>query len=238
MSSAKLLFAVFLFLLAPAAYASPVQYSDWTGTFNPKIYPDGQTSADFKYLLDFNLDNLIVTVDNDTANVSGSFAGSITDQGQNTVGQATANLDIDFFGLDVPPANQVPGRQILALGVEGKSTSAGNLDFILDLDNQPLEAENIDVYGGFLNPAPTNGQFGFLAGTSFNFLLQQFGDEIIFDIWVKSSQDMPFTIGNEPFRLVGDIHGNTAVPEPGSMLLLGSGLLGAAYSRRQKRAKG
>ena len=222
--------------VAQTAVAAPVQYSNWSGDFKPKFFPNDLNEDFTEFVLDFDLSGLVVTLDQMTgeANLSGDFMGNILDPNDSIIGTSTASLNLDFFGLDTPPATQPPGRNIVAVGVEGSSTSAGSLAFALNFNNAPLEAENIDVFGGFLNPSPTNGQFGFLAGTAFNFLLQQVGSELVIDVWVKSSKDQPFTISNDPFRITGDIHGKTEIPEPGSMLLLGSGLLGVMARRRRK----
>lgn len=225
-------------LSVPSSFATDINFSDWTGGYAPWIYESGKSaSQDFEYRIHYGLPNNNLSVSlhehDRAATVTGEFSGEIRDLQGNILGTSTGVLDMVFNDLEFHPDNY---DNIYAVGFQGTSTSSGTFSFQMHFDNAPLEAETIDVYGGFANPAADNGDYGYLNGSPFNFLFEREGDEFDFDIWVKSLPGQQFTVSNTPLNFHGDIHGRTAVPEPGSMILLGSAALGLAARRKRQKA--
>ena len=222
-------------LFAASAQATQLEYKFDSGTFYPRFYEAGTTAGDYTYRSAFDLSGLTLTLDTDdgSARLFGDFEGALQDRSGATIGTSTASLDLTFLDLEFGPTVGDPNKPIVAIGREGTSTSDGTFSFQLDFDNRPLEAETINVYGGFANVGANHAKFGDIAGIPFNFLLRENGQ---FDVWVKSQPGGNFTLFNEPFQLHGDIHGTTEVPEPATMALLSAGLWGLVRRRKQKAA--
>lgn len=231
----KLLFAGLLATalvpVAPAV-ANTIEVGFTDGAFAPRYYEEGTVASDYTYKTVYDLSDLTLTLNTDTgvANLEGDFSGDLLDANDDVIGTSVASLDLTFMGLEINPSVGDPNNPILALGREGTSTSSGELFFQFDFTTGNPEAETLDVFGGFAQPGPNHRSFADLAGESFNFILRENGK---FDVWVKSLAGQNFTLSHDPFNLHGDIHGNTEVPEPATMLLLGAGVLGGALKRKK-----
>ncbi len=215
-----------------SASATTLELGFNSGTFGPRFYEEGTVASDYTYRALFDLSDLTLTLDKDTGIgiLDGDFTGDLQDRDGNVIGSSVASLDLTFTGLEIYPDVGDPNNPILALGREGTSTSSGEFFFQFDFNTGNPEAETLDVFGGFAQPGANHRSFGDLAGESFNFILRENGK---FDVWVKSLAGKNFTLSNEPFNLHGDIHGNTEVPEPATMLLLGAGVLGGVLKRKK-----
>jgi len=229
-----------LFSAVPqAAQADSFSLSHDSRGFHPRIFQSDTTARNFDYVLDFNLVNstLEVTFDRDagTARVFGYRSGDILGSDRATVlGTASGFLDLTFEGLRFDEI--AGGQDVYAVGYAGEASSAGDFNIWLDFDNvKGIQDLNLDVYGGFvdLDTAGRNAQnrYGFL-GNDFNFVFTERDGILALDAWVKSTDN--FTLpGLGEFALHGDIHGQTEVPEPSTLLLLGAGAVGLAFRKRQ-----
>ena len=218
---------IFFVSFAPVASAATLEFNHWKGDFKPVFYGKGHKPHNYLFYLDFDLSGLSVSLDTHSgaASVEGSFTGDIVSRWGHNWGEATANLDLDFYDLETDPAFGPRRGEVVAIGLEGESTSAGTLDLALDFRFFHDQDLDIDVFGGFLPPR----RHSFFHPFSINFLIVEKNGKHTLDFWVKS--DGHFHIGHHPYKLYGDVIGHskkppTAIPEPGSLVLLGCALLG------------
>ena len=160
-----------------------------------------------------------------TGTFSGLTAGSITTTGGNTVidftgGTASMYLDSaqNFSATNAATASD--GTKVL------------DLNFVPGINTDPADPlKSSTTFQGTLTSltSPFSGKgFGYGAVSTTN--TEGFGSTMLF----SSALSAPSDYSNWPVGETGKVNGTSAVPEPGTLALLGAGMLGLIGFKRRK----
>jgi len=167
-------------------------------------------------------------------------AAPITYTVNRTVGTGTVTGFIETDGTlgVLNPANIVDWSLALVVGIDNYTLTG------------PFSGNNSSVYGSGMDTTATPTQLLFnFSGTDNGYFLFQYGvgihngyhyycDATFSGICLQGETDAPayYTAGQNVSRS-GNVVIGTAIPEPGTAFLMGSGLLGAIGTLRRKLAK-
>ena len=237
---------VFLFVSQASAVPQTFRFED-DGIFAFRFIREGQPSGNALFEARFSTMGLIATVNPEREGVriavnEGEFIrGDVfrVDNG-NTNQVGTVRGDLELFFRDVALSER---GALLAAGTSG-STSSGRLGLAIDFNDIEDVQQTLNVFSPFhaIDGVSDTANLAIFAGPDGGLA----GGSVTHSLLTAPGQFLSIRGGNFVLRgdlgLNGDVsflgpngvRGETEVPEPATMLLLGAGMLGAGFRRSRR----